>query len=337
MIVLLAQTDGPVPPCGPPEEAGWLCELVESTTGNDSLARAADVLIARPVTMLLILVAAFVFHRLARRGIRRLVRRIQEGAPADVLGMPVPRAVAAATITRRNQRAEALGTLLSSISGAVIWFVAALMALGVLGLDLGPLLAGAGVVGIALGFGAQTLVRDFLSGIFMLAEDQYGVGDIIDVGEAMGTVEAVSLRTTRLRDLEGTVWHVPNGEIHRVGNFSQEWARALLDVPVAYGTDMSAAMAVIQKVADDMASDPAWSALILSRPEVWGVQSFDADSVAIRTVLSTAPLEQWRIARELRRRLKIAFDEAGIEIPFPQRTVWMRQDGKADSPSPLQG
>ena len=139
---------------------------------------------------------------------------------------------------RRVQRAETVGALLASVASFGIWTLAALMALGTLGLDLGPLIAGAGIVGVAIGFGSQNLVRDFISGIFMLMEDQYGVGDVVDAGPATGTVEGVGLRTTRLRDVNGTLWHIPNGEIRRVGNRSQGWARALVDVEVAYSTDL---------------------------------------------------------------------------------------------------
>ena len=166
--------------------------------------------------------------------------------------------------------------------------------LGELGVNLGPLIAGAGIAGVALGFGAQSLVKDFLSGIFMLVEDQYGVGDVIDVGEATGTVEAVTLRTTRIRDVEGTVWHVPNGEIDRVGNKSQQWARALLDVEVAYGTDIDEAQRVIKSVADGVAQDPEWS-----RPHPRGARGVGrrgagADGIAIRLVVKTRPASSSR-------------------------------------------
>src|SRR5690606_37796789 len=147
-----------------------------------------------------------------------------------------------------SQRVEALAMVLRSVASFVIWLVAAFLILSELGVNLGPLLAGAGIVGVALGFGSPTLVRDFLSGIFILVEDQFGVGDVVDVGEASGVVEAVSLRPTRLRSVDGTVWHVPNGEIRRVGNMSQHWSRALLDVQVAYQTDIEHAKRVIKRV-----------------------------------------------------------------------------------------
>ena len=327
----LAQTSDAVRACGRPEEAGWLCDLVHSATGRPELARAADVLIARPVAVVLILVCAWLLQRLARRGIRRFVGRVHQdqisgsrrAAITSGLGL-----LDEGALNRRVQRAEALGTLLASTVSAVIWSMAGLMALDRLGLNLGPLLAGAGVVGIAVGFGAQAVVRDLLSGVFMLMEDQFGVGDVIDAGEASGTVESVSLRITRIRSVDGIVWHIPNGEIRRIGNQSQQWSRALLDVPVPYAADLSRVINLIQEVADGMAGDPAWSDRILSRPEVWGVERFDADAVAIRTVITTQPLEQWAVSRELRHRLKHAFDDTGIEIPFPQRTLWLREDGR---------
>ena len=334
-MLVLAQANEAVPPCGPPEEAGWLCELVFTTTDRPELARAADALIARPVAVVLILLSAWVLLRLARRGIRRVVERVrreEHAARRHSAFTATLRLTDEANLTRKVQRTEALGTLLASVSGAVIWSIAALMALDRLGLNLGPLLAGAGVVGLAVGFGSQTLVRDLISGVFMLVEDQFGVGDVIDAGEASGTVESVSLRTTRLRSVDGTVWHIPNGEIRRVGNQSQQWSRALIDVPVAYAADLSGVTALIQEVADGLAGDPDWSDRIVSRPEVWGAERFDADSVAIRTVVTTRPLEQWAVSRELRHRLKRAFDEAGVEIPFPQRTVWVRQSTLSSNP-----
>jgi moderate conductance mechanosensitive channel len=142
-------------------------------------------------------------------------------------------------------------------------------------------------------------------------------------------VESVTLRTTRLRSVDGVLWHVPNGEIRRIGNKSQQWSRALIDVPVAYATDLGEATALIQRVADTMAEEPEWRDKILGPPEVWGLERFDADALAIRTVITTVPLEQWAVARELRRLLKNAFSEAGIEIPFPQRTIWLRADDPA--------
>lgn len=245
--------------------------------------------------------------------------------------LPRERGRSAEAADRRRQRLDALEAVLASVVRVTAWSIALLYLLTVtFGINVAPLIAGAGIVGLAIGFGAQDLIKDFVSGAFMLLEDQYGVGDIIDVGDATGKVEKVTLRTTRLRDVTGTVWHFPNGEIRRVGNLSQEWSRALLDVGVAYGTDIDHASSVIQSVAEAMADEPEYRELFLDRPEVWGVEDMAADAVLIRLVIKTLPGEQWPILRELRGRLKRAFDEEGIEIPFPQRTVWMRDGDAAD-------
>ncbi len=214
--------------------------------------------------------------------------------------------------------------MLRSFASFVILGIAVVLVLGELGINLAPIVASAGVVGVALGFGAQNLVRDFLSGLFMLLEDQYGVGDVIDAGPATGVVEGVSLRTTRLRDVEGNVWHIPNGTIARVANKSQEWSRALLDVEVAYGTDVEHATGVIKRVADEAWREAELSSEILEEPEVWGVERFDANGMAVRLVVKTRPLSQWTVARELRAGIKRAFEADGIEIPVPQRAVWHR-------------
>lgn len=165
------------------------------------------------------------------------------------------------------------------------------------------------------------MVKDFFSGLFILIEDQFAVGDIVDLGEATGTVEAVSLRTTRLRSVDGVVWHVPNGEITRVGNMSQHWSRALLDIEVSYETDLAEAKRVIGEVATELAEADED---ILDEPEVWGVEALGTSGVAIRLVVKTRPSEQWRVSRELRERIKARFDQEEIEIPFPQQTVWTR-------------
>jgi small conductance mechanosensitive channel len=303
--------------CGPPAEASSLCLSVYRATGNALLSQGAEALLVRPTRILVILAVAFVARRVVGRVVERLVTGVQGKASAVVPG-------GGGASVRGARRADTIGALLRSISGFAIWTIAGVMVLGELGLNLGPLIAGAGIVGVAVGFGAQNLVRDFVSGIFMMAEDQYGVGDVIDVGPATGTVEAVSLRTTRLRDVHGTVWHLPNGHIDRVGNKSQQWSRALLDVEVSYLTDIAHATDVIKRTADELCAEPDFAHLMLGDPEVWGVENLGADSVTIRLVLKTEPNEQFAVTRELRARIKGAFDEAGIEIPFPQRSVWHR-------------
>ena len=314
------------------DEAGLVCRNVYRWTENELVARAADFLVARPLRIVLIFVVAWLLNRLVRRIIRSFVANVTNsgaGSARSRLRQMTPRVLQATDAhapLRAASRAETIGTVLRSIASIVIYSIAILTALAEVNINLGPLIAGAGIVGVALGFGAQSLVKDFLSGLFMLAEDQYGVGDVIDVGEATGTVEVVNLRTTRLRDVNGTVWHVPNGEIRRVGNMSQQWARALLDVQVAYDTDLDRAQEVVKDVADQLWREDTWKVDVLEEPEVWGVQALQADGITIRLVLKTQPGRQWAVSRELNRRLKARFDEEGIEIPFPQRVMWMRND-----------
>jgi moderate conductance mechanosensitive channel len=291
-----------------------------------TLTDLTDWLLGPPLKIVLILIAAAILNRVARRAVKRSLTRLHTGAVRERMGAVRRRTPAALletgeTSLRAEQRIDALSSVLRSVVTFVIWLVALLMCLGEVGIDLAPLLAGAGVLGVAIGFGSQSLVRDFLSGMFILIEDQFGVGDIVDLGEASGTVEAVSLRTTRLRAVDGTVWHMPNGEITRVGNMSQHWSRALLDVEVAYDTDLEHARRVIKRVADELWREDT---SVLDEPEMWGVEQLGASGIALRLVVKTTPSAQWKVSRELRERIKLAFDEEGIEIPFPQQMVWNR-------------
>jgi len=281
----------------------------------------------------LIMLAGWLSSRAVRRSINRFGDRVAErGRQANEEyerqrrpGEPVD----PESGSRTMQRAETLTSVLVSLGVSVVWVIVGLMALGQIGISVAPLLAGAGVVGVMLAFGAQSVVADFLSGMFMLIEDQFGVGDVIDVGDVTATVEKVSLRVTTLRDVDGTVWHVPNSQIRRVANHSQIWSRAVLDIDVAYDTDLRRAQAILQEVADGVWRDPEFrKGDIIEQPEVWGVQNLGADGIALRLAVKTDPSEQWAVARELRLRIKEAFDAAGIEIPFPQRTVWVRQGEK---------
>ena len=314
----------------------WLCEKVTDVTGNDWLGAAADWLIAKPTLIVLILLVALLVRWLVFKAIARLVDRASQGVVPPMAhirggsedgGMPTATARIAAA--RRKQRAETLGGVLRSIASFSILTLAGIMALGELGANVGPLIAGAGIVGIALGFGAQTLVRDFLSGLFMLFEDQYGIGDVVDLGDASGTVEAVSLRVTRLRDVNGTVWYVRNGEVLRVGNMSQNWARTVLDVRVGLGEDLSRVRGILEETCHSVWEDEDYSGKIIEEPEVWGVERMDPDAVVMRVAVKTAPLEQWDVARELRKRIKERFGHEGIEIPFPQQVVWNRIEPQA--------
>jgi small conductance mechanosensitive channel len=275
--------------------------------------------VAGALGVLLIVVLAVVARWLLNRAIDRVVRRASKGAVPGVLRHGKAggflNELRPGANARRMQRAEAMGSLLKSIVTGVIGGLAVLMVLDRVGLPIGPLLTGAGILGVAVGFGAQTLVKDFLSGVFMILEDQYGVGDVIDLGEASGTVEAVGLRVTRLRDVSGTVWYVRNGEVLRVGNLSQNWARSVLDITVGYESDLDHVQEILKQVAHEVYEDPAFAGDILEEPEVPGIERFDKDGPVLRVLVKTAPLKQWDVSRALRERIKIRFDAAGIRIP----------------------
>lgn len=327
--------------CG--ADAGAVCSIVFDLTGSTDAARISEIA-ARPVKAALILVAAWIGNRIVRRWLDGAVegwleRRAAAVAEAreestEVSGLvdglreaALRRArIVVEQSERSSQRTRTLGAVLRSMASIAIYGLAVMMAMAEFDVNLGPLIAGAGIVGVAVGFGAQSLVKDFLSGVFMLLEDQYGVGDVIDAGDTVGVVEEVKLRTTQVRDINGTLWHIPNGEIRRVANMSQDWGQAVLDIEVAYDTDIGEAMAVIKQVADGMWREQLPNATIIAEPTIAGVQSFGESAIAIRLMAKTEPGEQFAAARELRGRLKEALDQAGIEIPFPQRTVWVKSE-----------
>jgi small conductance mechanosensitive channel len=286
--------------------------------------QVSEWLLTHGVRIVVIVVVAAVLRWLLQRAVTRLVRRTVDSGLATHLGRNrATRVLASATgalSERRRQRTETLGSVLRSMITAVVMGVAFLMVLSEFNLDLAPLLASAGVAGVALGFGAQSLVKDFLSGIFMLLEDQYGVGDIIDVGEATGTVEEVTLRVTKLRDPSGIAWYVRNGEIVRVANKSQGWSTAVVDLPVAYTENVEKVIAIIRDVVAEMYADEKWSPVMIEEPTVAGVEQITGNTVTIRVFAKTEPNEQWGVQREIRERVKTAFDRAGVRAPqvFPQ-------------------
>ncbi|GAB2765021.1 mechanosensitive ion channel family protein [Nocardioides salsibiostraticola] len=290
-------------------------------TGNQQVANAAEVVVGKPLALVGLLILGLGLRWGLHKGIGRVVKRAEHGVMPDRAN---PHASA-----RRAQRAQTMGGLFRSIVTGLIVAVIGTMMLSEIGVDIAPIIASAGIIGIALGFGAQSLVKDFLSGVFMILEDQFGVGDIIDIGEATGTVEAVSLRVTRLRDINGTVWYVPNGEIVRVGNQSQNWSRTVLDVGVSYSEDLVRVKKVLEEVAHDLWEEEDLKRDVIEEPSVWGVQELAADAVTMRVVLKTTPGAQWAVAREMRERIKARFDHEGIEIPFPQRVVWHRESPAA--------
>jgi small conductance mechanosensitive channel len=258
--------------------------------------------------------------------IRPAIRRRRAPAPlgpspAEDTAALSAAAVAAAGTERHEQRARALGSILRSGVSIVVFGIAALTILGDLGFNLTPLLLSTTVLGVALGFGAQNLIRDYLAGILMLVEDHYGVGDTINVKDATGTVEAMTLLTTRLRDVNGVVWHIRNGTIESVGNESQGWSRAVIDYPVPYEEDLARIRALMEQAASSMFSERGWRTLMLEKPEVWGAQELSGKEVTMRIVAKTAPMRQWEVARELRARVKAALDAAGVAPAGPDTIV----------------
>lgn len=306
--LIVVQRSGLADTCG--AEPGWVCEQVYEATGNEVLAKVLGFLQGTPLRILVIVALGLLVSRLLKRAVERVAVRISARASGYD-----PRVESRVTTIK--------GTLRVAIAIAV-WAVVLFTALGEAGINLGPVIAGAGIAGLAIGFGAQNLVRDVVSGLFILAEDQFGVGDFVDLGEVKGTVEAVSLRTSRIRALDGTLWFVPNGTISSAGNGSRDWRRVVLDVGVGYNADITKATEVIQRTAEEVCA--AHERDCVEPPTIWGVQSLDADAVTIRLVVKAVPGKHPALERALNAAMKDALDAEGIEIPFPQRTVWLRQD-----------
>ncbi|HYO19320.1 MAG TPA: mechanosensitive ion channel family protein, partial [Dermatophilaceae bacterium] len=290
--------------------------------GNLSKEAVADWwwLIGPALTIVGTLVGAVLLRWALHRAIDRVVDNAMARAARRENQSPrrASRILAQATGSnqaRRSQRAATTGAILKSTSTFVIFAMALLTVMAALGLPLGPLLASAGVVGVALGFGAQSLVKDFLSGIFMMLEDQYGVGDVIDTGEAIGTVEDVTLRVTKVRDASGIVWYIRNGEIIRVGNRSQGWSTAVVDIQVGYHEKLDIVLPLIREVARELDAAPEWTTRLLEEPEVAGVESMTGGVVTIRIIAKCAPNENFPVSREIRGRVKTALDAAGIRAP----------------------
>ena len=267
------------------------------------------------LTIVLAVIARWVLHRLIGRVVTTVTSRsAQRFAESGRAGRVLASATGLAS-ERHQQRVTTMGSLLRSIVTFVVVTLAVLTIMALVGIPLGPLLASAGVAGVALGFGAQSLVKDFLAGIFMILEDQYGVGDVIDTGEAIGTVEEVTLRITRLRDASGVTWYVRNGEIIRIGNLSQGHSTAIVDMPVSYAENVERVIAVIGEVTAAMGTDPEWEDRLVEVPRVLGVESITGATMVIRTIAQCAPGEHLAVQRELRERIKEALDRAGIQAP----------------------
>ena len=263
----------------------------------------------RAAKIALVLVLAVVFLRLGTRLAGRSIRSLGTRSPLREAS------------PRSEQRAETLAGVAVSMVRIVVWTVAILLILEEFSLNLGPLLAGASIVGVAVGFGAQSLVKDFFSGFFILVEDQYAVGDVITVADQTGTVEEINLRVTRIRATDGTVWFVPNGEIRKVGNATKEWGRAIVDVIVPRKADLATATSVIGEEVGAVAADPAWADALLEAPEILGVNAMGVDNVTVRVSAKTTPAQRLPLARELRSRISLRLQQAGVvaESSIPPR------------------
>lgn len=260
------------------------------------------------IKIIFIFLAAVLLKTLALRFIDRIIRRAVPGSFF-------------VTKDAEIKRENTLIGLFKGLLNVVIWVVAGLMIMGELAINIGPILAGAGIVGVALGFGAQYLVRDLINGFFIVFENQYRVGDVVCFGDTCGAVESINLRTTILRDLDGVVHHIPNGEIKITSNMSKDFSRINLNVGVSYETKLEEAIRVINQVGRDLAKDPEWKDRITQAPQFLRVNELGDSAVVVKILGETKPLEQWSVTGELRRRIKVAFEDAGIEIPFPQQVV----------------
>jgi small conductance mechanosensitive channel len=268
--------------------------------------------------VILILLLAWAALNIANRGIRKLRQLIEARSdnPED------------------QKRIRTLGRVFRYVANVVISLVAGMLVLSALGISIAPILATAGIAGLAIGFGAQSLVKDYFSGIFLLVEDQIRQGDVVALGDKAGLVEEITLRYVRLRDYDGSVHFVPNGTITTVTNRGRDFAYAVIDAGVAYRENVDEALAVMRQVGDELRADPAFGPRTLEPIEIAGVENWADSAVILRCRLKVTPLEQWNIKREFLRRLKHAFDERGIEIPFPHLTLYPGQD-KAGGAPPL--
>ncbi|KQB84777.1 mechanosensitive ion channel family protein [Corynebacterium lowii] len=320
-----------------------LAATEESTPGAETAQQAVETvsnwwdselaqkwLIDTPISIGITLLVAIVAHWVLRRLIDKFAQHnMQSTATLNRLGRKpraeqdeeLPPRVAAMNKVqekRRQSRVKTLAQVGKSAVAILVWVFAFLSILDTLGVNIAPLIASAGVIGVALGFGAQSLVKDFLSGIFMLLEDQYGVGDTIDVGEGIiGDVEDISLRLTTIRDIDGTLWYVRNGEILRVGNFSDEYAIARIQVPVGLSNDSTKAWEVIQKATEEACADPTTRNWVLDEPEMKGVSDFEVDHLSYRISIKTMPGMQWDVQRLVQGRILDAMRENNITVPYP--------------------
>ncbi len=279
-----------------------------SETLNNMIEAITPWFLEHGIYVLGTIIIAYVFFKFGEVFIEKIVRRViirnHNHDPAS-----------------EGRREDTLIAIFSTTLKILIFVVAGMMVLQGIGVEIGPLLAAAGIAGVALGFGGQYLIRDLISGMFIIMENQYRIGDVIKVGTTAGIVEDITLRMTTLRDLDGTVHHIPHGEVTQVSNLTKTFARVNLDIGISYNANIEHVIEVVNRVCQELAEDPDWKDKIIETPKFIRVSDFADSSVIIKILGDTKPLEQWDVAGELRKRLKIAFDNEGIEIPFPQRVI----------------
>ena len=266
-----------------------------------------------------IIIATLLINRFGKIGIDKVIRSLVK-PPRNVVDP--------------NEEIKRENTLISIFHGVirvVVWAIAVLTILAEVGINITPLLAGAGVLGLAIGFGAQSLVSDMLAGLFIMMEDQYRVGDVVNIAGTGGSVQSINLRKTTLRDLDGIEHHIPNGEIKKASNLSKGFARINLNVGIAYDSDLEKVIKVVNQVGEVMANDPEWKDSIIKAPKFLRVNEFADSAIIIKILGDTKPLKQWGATGELRKRIKIAFDKEGIRIPFPQMVVWQGEKLNKDA------
>lgn len=311
--------------CG--ESPTWFCEAGWNATHNRMFARAADWLVTRPLAALVVMGVAWIINRYARKAVTAFVTRICTGrqlANEALQKMGYDRPAAATVVDPREEsRARTLAAVSRASVSWFIWTIAILCVLGLFQINLGPLLAGAGIAGIAVGFGAQTLVRDCISGFFMLLEDQCGVGDEVDLGEAVGTVETITLRMTAVRGPDGTLWSVPNGVIQRVGNRTRNWSQGLVDISIWHEADLDAALAAVEEGILVACEIPSVAEVLLQPPAVLGVERIDTTGTVIRITVRTLPGKQWGAMRDVRQSVRNALvtHEVPIYAPYAPGVV----------------
>jgi len=268
------------------------------------------------IKIILVFVGAFVIVKISKKPIEKIIRKF----------------IVSDHFLSKEAEEKREDTLIRIFQGAitiVVWIVAGLMIISELGVSVGPLLAAAGIAGLAFGFGGQYLIRDLISGIFILFENQYRVNDVICLDNACGLVEDISLRLTTLRDLDGNVHHIPHGEIKKVTNLSKYFSRVNLNISVSYYSNLEHVISVINKIGKELAEDPQWKEQIIKAPQFLRVDDFGESAIIIKILGETKPLKQWDVTGELRKRIKIAFDKEGIEIPFPQRVIYQAGPARA--------